>query len=323
MAARDINILSVQVHALPHAAVDEFLVESAGDAERIHAAVAAGGGADIRVEPGDPHDLVDVPTLLLTMAGQDLAARRVDLPHALGVLLGDCELRWDATGEPAEGPDGTALRLADPAGGLLTITRPAAAFTPAEYARARALLALDEAIAELVRAGATTVLANGLTVRDADLADLAGIEAMHGRCGERTRSRRYLAGTTCPSPAILARMINRRTGRTLVAVHPDGDIVAMANLVLDGDTAEAAVLVEDAWQRQGIGTALLRRLTAGGGTAYAVTEPDNIPMLRALRHAGAELDRVEDGLAHLSFGRGRAPERAGPALPFPQAASRW
>jgi GNAT superfamily N-acetyltransferase len=74
----------------------------------------------------------------------------------------------------------------------------------------------------------------------------------------------------------------------------------MANLVRDGDTAEAALLVEDAWQRHGLGTALLRRLTAADH-AYAVTELSNTAMMRTLRRAGAELDCVESGLARLTL----------------------
>ncbi|HEY0450311.1 GNAT family N-acetyltransferase [Actinophytocola sp.] len=308
LAGHGMNILSVQVHAVPHRAVDEFLVEGHGTAAEIVAAAEAGGGRDVTVEPADPHDLVDIPTRVLTMVTQDVVAG-VDLPRSMRTLLGDCELRWEATGEPSEGPDGTTLRLADPEGGLLTVSRPEPAFTPAEFARARALLDLDRVLAERIREHRTSVLlASGaeLAVRQAGGADLAGIVAMHERCSDRSRRQRYLVGTARPSVADLARMVNRRNGQTLVVEHPDGDIVAMANLVWDGDTAEAALLVEDAWQRQGIGTAMLRRLTtaaatSAAGSAYAVTELTNTPMMRTLRRAGAELDRVELGLAHMTI----------------------
>jgi GNAT superfamily N-acetyltransferase len=49
----------------------------------------------------------------------------------------------------------------------------------------------------------------------------------------------------------------------LVAETGGGHLVGVANLISNDDgTGEAALLVEDAWQRRGLGTALLRRLVA-------------------------------------------------------------
>jgi len=291
LAGHGMNILSVQVHTVPHRAVDEFLVEARASAAEIVAAAEAGGGRDVTVEPADPHDLIDIPTRVLSMVTKD----GVDLPRSMRTLLGDCRLTWEQAG--AEGPDGTTLRLRDPGRGLLVVTRPTPPFTPAEFARARALLDLDRRLGE--HRTTALLLPSGveLTVRQADADDLPGILAMHDRCSDRSRRQRYLAGTR-PSDADLARMVSG--GRTLVAEHPTGDLVAMANLVRDGDTAEAALLVEDAWQRLGLGTALLRRLTATDH-AYAVTELSNTAMMRTSRRAGAEVERVESGLAHLTF----------------------
>ena len=150
LARHRINILSVQVHAAPGQAVDEFLVEGPGTATEIVTAVEAGGGRDVTAEPADPHDLVDVPTRVLTVITQDVTAG-VDLPRSLRALLGPCELRREPAGDPSEGPDGTLMRLPAPEGGLLTITRAAPEFTPAEFARARALLDLTRALTERLR----------------------------------------------------------------------------------------------------------------------------------------------------------------------------
>jgi predicted amino acid-binding ACT domain protein len=66
LALRQVNILSVQVHATEGGAVDEFLVDApdALSEEDLRAAVAKGRGRDAWVRPADAYGLVDVPTRL-------------------------------------------------------------------------------------------------------------------------------------------------------------------------------------------------------------------------------------------------------------------
>ena len=305
LAGHHVNILSVQVHPVPDGVVDEFLVEARLPAEDIAAVVAAGGGQDVTVCAADTHDLVDIPTRILTMVTQDIADG-VDLGRSTRALLGDCDLQWDATGEPTDGPDGATMRLRDPEGGVLTVTRHSGRFTPAEYARVNALIDLDTEFARWLRAQHSAVLlASGmeLTVRQAAAADVPALVAMHGRCSPRARRLRYLGSGATPKSATLARLVNRRHGRTLVVEHGE-QIIAMGNLMHDGDDAEVALLVEDSWQRKGIGTMLLSRLlTANDRRAVAVTAAHNTAMLRLLHRAGAELTHVEQGAAHLTLGR--------------------
>jgi GNAT superfamily N-acetyltransferase len=305
LASRAVNILSVQVHPVPDGVVDEFLVESRSSAEAIAAAVRLGGGWDVTVTAADTHDLVDIPTRILSMITKDVTDG-IDLARSVRTLLGECELRWEPDGTPTDGPSGTTMRLCDPEGGVLTVTREGPGFTPAEYARVRALLELDDEFARWLRAQhSALLLASGeeLTVRQGSVADVPALLAMHFRCSRRSRRSRYLSAAR-PTEADLTRMVNRRHGRTLVVAHPDGDVVAMGNLMHDGPDSEVALLVEDAWQRRGIGSMLLRRLLAAvpdGKAAVAVTEQKNEPMLTVLRRAGAEVDRVETGVAHVTL----------------------
>jgi len=313
-ARHGMNIVSVEVHGMPAGAVDEFLVEvpAAATAADVLAAAAAGGGREPSAERADVHDLVDVPTQVLTTVARIMAGG-AGLPEALRVVLGVRELSW-SPGEPtAEGLDGATLRLADPEGGTLELRRDGPAFTPAEFARARALVDLDARLA--ARAERTVLLLPGgdeLTVRPAEGADVPRIAAMHGRCGAASRRQRYLTGTPGPSAAELLRMVNRRAGNTLLAQRPDGEIVAMGNLVWDGDTSELALLVEDTWQCRGIGTALLGRLLraaadSGVESCFALTETTNTAMIGMLRRHGARVDRAEPGIAVLTI----RPVRAG------------
>ncbi len=82
---------------------------------------------------------------------------------------------------------------------------------------------------------------------------------------------------------------------------PAGELVALGHLLWDGDETEAALLVEDAWQRRGIGAALLRRLTdmareARCESVYAVTRSSNTGMVAAMRGLGLPLDyQIEEG----------------------------
>ena len=67
-------------------------------------------------------------------------------------------------------------------------------------------------------------------------------------------------------------------------------IVASGNLAHDGDSVEAALLVEDAWQRQGVGTVLfaflLREAASAGYSAVVLhTHAENRGVQRMIRRA--------------------------------------
>lgn len=276
LALKSVNILAVQVHTTEAGAVDDFLVDAPDQLTGVEllAAVARGRGRDAWVARTDAYDLVDPPSHAL-----GLANRLVQDPEALGGVLGTMvggAVSWRPSASVAGyGVAGTTMRLPDPSGGCYLVTRTAPDFTPAEYARAQALVDLAATAGRQAAARTTLLLADGteVTVRLAGPDDLDAVRAMHERCSATSR---------CLS-------FSRSRGFALLALS--GDVVAVARLVGEGVLAEATILVEDAWQRRGIGTALLRRLvTLAADSGYAAltlhTPAENSALLRTLVRLG-------------------------------------
>jgi hypothetical protein len=144
LALRKINILSVEVHTTASGAVDDFLVETPEGMTAVDLvdAVVRGRGRDPWVAPADERVLLDEPTRVLALA-TTVVADPSALEEALASLLGECDITWrpDA-GTAKEGYTAADMQLLDPAGGVILIRRTAPAFTPAEYARAQALVGL-------------------------------------------------------------------------------------------------------------------------------------------------------------------------------------
>ncbi|MFD7628874.1 GNAT family N-acetyltransferase [Streptomyces sp. NPDC059851] len=317
LAAHRVDILTLQTHPLPEGGtVDEFLLRApqqlpSADLTR---AVATAGGKDTWIERADAHDLVDTPTRLLGLATRT-ALDAAELPLALRQLFGRCTIHsipaTTLSGRPNLGADApvegvleaTVMRLRDPSGGALTIERPHLPFTPTEFARARALVELDARLGPRIpRSQDVLTLPEGneITVRRADRSDLPAARAMHDRCSERTLGLRY-HGPVADADRYLDHLLSPRFGRTLAATTASGKLVALGHLLWDGDETEVALLIEDDWQRRGIGSELLRRLVAMAAEArcdsvYAVTQSSNTGMVAAMRGLGLPLDYlVEEG----------------------------
>jgi GNAT superfamily N-acetyltransferase len=297
LALRSVNILAVQVHTTEAGAIDDFLVDTPdtmSEAELL-AAIVRGRGRDAFVARAEAQGLADQPTRALALAG-----RLVHDPEALGealvALLDAAEARWcpePPAGRP--GFDAERMLLADPAGGSYEVLRREPAFTPAEYARAQALVEVSGALLRRNADHVTLLLSDGaeLVLRAATADDTDAVRRLHQRSSAATLRQRYL-GAGRLSDARLHRLLEPAGGLTMLAVHTDADgehVVAMASLLVEGDLGELTLLVQDDWQRRGIGTALLRRLLGyaeRGGFAAVVahTAADNVAMLRTLRRVG-------------------------------------
>ncbi|WP_026875352.1 GNAT family N-acetyltransferase [Jiangella gansuensis] len=140
--------------------------------------------------------------------------------------------------------------------------------------------------------GVTTRLRDGRSViiRTALPQDAGDVSAMHVRCSTETVRHRYHS-----VPSMTGRFLSCLLGTdiALVAEAPNHTIVAMANLGRDaGNDGELAVLVEDDWQRRGLGTIMLDHLVSmarlvGYGEVYTVCLTGDDWFRRALARIGA------------------------------------
>ncbi|MBN9740579.1 hypothetical protein DMP23_05565 [Amycolatopsis sp. A1MSW2902] len=175
------------------------------------------------------------------------------------------------------------------------------AFAEPELAQAAAFLELLAAAEQNLAGpavldrpdGAAVVLRLG-TPRDTD-----AIGAVHLRCSAKTLFNRYHTGLSTVPRKWLHRLLMPPRGTSLLAVC-GRDVIGFGQLISQRDgTAEVSLLVEDAWQRQGIGTALLARLVALAG-ADGITEltavrlPGNDAMARTAVRAGLRVETSPD-----------------------------
>ncbi|NWF30544.1 GNAT family N-acetyltransferase [Streptomyces sp. PKU-EA00015] len=337
LAHLDVDILTLQTHPLGDGTVDEFLLRApaALQAQQLSREIAAAGGTSTWTERADAHDLVDTPTRVLGLATRT-ALDAAELPLALRQLLGRCTIRsrpalslsGRPTGDmpPVEGVlEETVMHLRDPNGGAITVERPYLPFTPTEFARARALVELDARLGPRIpRSQDVLTLPEGneITVRRADQGDVEAALAMHERCSDRTLSLRY-HGPVGDANRYLNHLLSPRFGRTLAVQTASGRLVALGHLLWDGDETEVALLVEDEWQRRGIGSELLGRLVAlaaeaGCDSVYAVTQASNTGMVAAMRGLGLPLDyQIEEGTLVVTARLDAVPVR--PAIRYEQA----
>nr|MDQ4008954.1 GNAT family N-acetyltransferase [Actinomycetota bacterium] len=254
LAALGGDIRTMQVHPVADGAVDEVLLHVPTRIRHadLVAAVESAGGYDVTAARADVRELDDVPTRTATLAN-DLVNGRTDLVRGLRSLLGHVDVRWQEEPEPSlEAGVFTedAMCLAEPGGGFLVLTRPGGAFTPAEFARSRALVDLVTSCRARVRPterAATTPGGIELTLRPADRADLDLVAEFHERCSSAARFRRYFSPGPAPGERGLRRLLTPALGRSTLALGPQGEVVGMGNLMYDGDSGELALLVRDDW----------------------------------------------------------------------------
>jgi GNAT superfamily N-acetyltransferase len=101
-----------------------------------------------------------------------------------------------------------------------------------------------------------------LIVRPSSARDLAAVAQMHSRCSARSLLDRYRFGGRPPAVAALDQTL--RKPYSIVAATAEGEVVATGSLdrdqVHNHFCVEVGLLVEDRWQRLGIGSELMTHL---------------------------------------------------------------
>jgi GNAT superfamily N-acetyltransferase len=146
-------------------------------------------------------------------------------------------------------------------------------------------------------------MTGGMRLRPAVAGDRVALEAMHARCSLRSRTSRWRAPLPRIPSGYLCDALAGRIGHVaLVAETAEGDIVALASAVRSAGAWELGILVEDRYQRRGLGRILVSRLhsavrSRGGQTVVADIGHDSRGLLAALGPAGTVRIAVHrDGL---------------------------
>jgi L-amino acid N-acyltransferase YncA len=185
-------------------------------------------------------------------------------------------------------------------------------FTRSEQVRASALLRLSAAIARMSGSDEQTgwierVKGGTVWIRLARPEDAEHVAQMHERSSERTKYLRYFSNVEWRDLQ-LRRLSGGHRGATLVAMSSDGQIIGLGNVFPEGppeeQTAEIAVMVEDAFQGSGIGRALMKRMLEvaeqlGFEHVAASMIAENTGIKKLLESTGLQWRAsVSDGISH-------------------------
>ena len=326
---RGANILALQVFPGVEGVTDE-LVLSAPPSWRerdVYALVAQAGGTATSVATCTERALVDGPTRFLD-AVRRVAQAPEDIDLVLAHLL-DAEPEGiaAATRSDRTGADVLVVRC----GERSVAVRRATPFTATEHARAHAFAAATAELVVAVDAAAgleplatvATGAGHEVVLRPATVGDAGAVSALHARSSADTVRRAHGA----PLARVDARLARRLLvgGAGAVAAVRDDRVVGLAALAepVEG-TCDLTLLVEDAWQRRGLGTRLLAS-AASLATSVGVTElvlrgPAQSPAAIALAFGSglrARMRLVGDELEVRVSTRGTRPVRTTEATPAP------
>jgi RimJ/RimL family protein N-acetyltransferase len=317
VGAAGCNIISVHVVGEPTDAgsvTDELIVRvPAGIDPSVLIMAAARIGAPCTLHaPADATELADPVTTALALARM-VAADPGSAPRAVATLLNARLV--DPAAAPAPDVHTHPLRV----GAQHLLLGRGWPFTATELSRAAALLELAAQLALSAPSGTdlgfdrVLLLQDGSEVllRDAGPSDAPLVAALHARCSPESRRARFLSPVPRLSAQQLRDLVGSDGGRAVLALTADGgSAIGLADLRLtsapEPRTAHFGVLVEDAWQHRGLGTALVRRI-AETAVEYGLDEltgtvsADAIRITRLLRRAGLRPTAVRaDGALRLN-----------------------
>jgi GNAT superfamily N-acetyltransferase len=313
-----VNILGLQIFPGVEGVTDELVLRAPdtwglGDVAEL---IEGAGGTRVTVGGCTEHALVDGPIQYLHGL-----RRFAHDPHTLAEALGRL---LDAT--PASAFDGDLSSVQDTltvaVGPHRVVLRRTAPFTATEHARA---IAFAEVAAELVspelvspelvspelvspervsaepgadeeaRTAPTPSTSPRPSVRLATFEDTGALVRMHGRCSADSIYRRYAAPLARIDDRFARRLLLAGNGALVATVGEE--VVGIASIsTCENAIAEVALLVEDGWQRQGLGTQLLSgaaRLARGQGASEVVLRSrTHNPALMSLAFASGLRARI-------------------------------
>jgi GNAT superfamily N-acetyltransferase len=290
-----VNILALQIFPGLSGVTDELVLRAPSgwgvpDVARL---VEGAGGSQVTVGECSEHALVDAPIQYLHALSQ-LRHDPTKLRELLARLL-------DAHAGPGDDLRAVQDELRVDVGAEVVELRRTASFTATEHARA---VAFAEVAAELVGRGQDDAghvdspspgASSPPVVRVATLEDTDALMRMHVRCSADTIYRRYATPLARIDDRFARRLLLAGGGALVAAVGTE--VVGVASMsTCEDDVAEVTVLVEDGWQRRGIGGRLLasaaRLARAHGAREVVLRSHTHNPALMALAFASGLRARI-------------------------------
>ena len=298
MADLECNILGLTVLPVPGGVLDEVVIRPAAGLtqEQLIGAIEDEGCECAGITDADVRELVDASAANLTSASRavDHPARYADvLREVLTADLVTVVPIAEANAARTEG--GHRAVFAMDANKALVARRRWAPFVQLELARAEALLRLLDSVRANVSGPAVATCTDGtpIVLRLGQPGDTDAVFALHERCSKGTLFQRYHLGMRTIPRRWLHRLLVPPRGQSLLAMC-GREVVGFGQLISggSGEIAEVSLLVEDAWQRRGVGTALLARLAEIAGarghrTLLAVSLPGRDAIYRTALRAGS------------------------------------
>ncbi|UIJ63997.1 GNAT family N-acetyltransferase [Amycolatopsis acidiphila] len=322
MADLECNILGLTVLPVLGGVLDEIVIRPAGGLtkEQLVRAIQDEGCECSAVADADVRELVDASAATLSAA-----SRAVEDPSRYAEVLREV-LAADlvtvvplAEANPGRTEGGHRAAFGVDGATALVARRRWAPFVQLELARAEALLGLFDSVRANVSGPAVATCADGASIvlRQGQPGDADGVFALHERCSAETLFQRYHTGMRTMPRRWLHRLLVPPRGMSLLAVC-GREVIGLGQLIPGrGEIAEISLLVDDGWQRKGVGTALLARLAViatsrGHHTLMAVSLPGRDGIFRTARRAGLAPEQPEEeGLLRIAIPAASAPRIPG------------
>ncbi|WP_414636099.1 GNAT family N-acetyltransferase [Amycolatopsis sp.] len=323
MADLECNILGLTVLPVPGGVLDEVVIKPAAGLTKTQLikAVREEGCGCSGITDADVRELVDASAATLTAA-----SRAVDDPARSAEVLREV-LAADlvtvvplAEANPARTEGGHRMAFAVDGKRAFVARRRWAPFVQLEVARAEALLGLLESARTNVARSSVVTCTDGamIVLRNGQPGDADAVLALHARCSADTLFQRYQAGARSMPRRWLHRLLMPPRGLSLLAICGK-EVVGLGQFIggATGEIAEVSLLVEDAWQRKGIGSALMARLAVlaaarGHRKLVAMSLPGRDGIFRTAVRAGLVPEQPEEeGLIRIAIPQGATPRALG------------